>query len=1131
MTTSMQPAGQPVWYHSADDDETRWPAIRFPNVWTAYAVCHEQHLQNTTEQEDKEQLRALFEQWALFGLELTCANKHHQPVLLRLQQGSRLDFCLLDDDQVKVQSLYSYMPHDMSPDLKDALQHMHQLMKSPAMTRGIVGTTPNSSTTDEPHTTVTPMPTTTTTGARSTTLRRVSHVPPPQSSLQKKKTSVVQIPPVVEGEPIAPHDAWDTVWKKLDYSGWTRQPSAAGLIYLKPNGRRENDADTFRTLQALQEYCRQAYRWQGPPQEESESSDDESSEEEEEEATAFYDSGEDNSTLPSVATGAVSALTNMTTPHNQRTRPQDPGKPLLGSASSESSEDNDSVDSNSTKAANRYFEKHKEKWNYVKKGMGWQYVREGCTNSSPYQLGKDYFNSVKDLYMYETGRQPREYGRGVRRQAAAAAASKPTSSKKTAKKRRGSTKHKQGSPPRASRTVSTKTSALTQKLEQAASSKKKHKAKEIPKETAEWSRIRVILSAHCGFSLHGRRQVEYKGRVLDELECGFVLLECGIPRAKHMMDTKVQLVQEWLRYLSTKALVNPDFELKAFLRSDNHRLKSALTSLGFSFGVGRIFLPGCPSTSIQQKYGKHYFLQEKLDPFVHYLRCHFTHHVPENPTSDQFEAIRNVRSWMELTPFDDDKKLPIFTSFPRASETEFWDRILHAAHICRGDHLKKKRAPPKRGDDVSVASGNSSSVASSPKNSPFWTEEALRPVLTALGYMPTREGGYTHPKADQSWETFEDLRDFLGKYGVYNYESLKKTVKLSARKALYLWVFGRLVTPEQYFQRESLKLNENQVDHLLCKGGWTREQGRWYHPDHTIENREEGVHMFKSLEGVARQVTLYESALQGKLNDGERLALRLWALTPKRIQLEYKAPAKRRRAKLNLTDVMIPYYKVAKKSKGNEEEPRMHNEELIVRQMPVEEPIGVHDVEVRESMSARRSTPEDMDETAMQEKSEDDVMEEKATIEAHANAGEIESTADDEVKAATTVDKPAGSLPNDYEPTKDENQPVHEKHSGDDSVLTQSEEALNSSQSEVDSDEEDEEEPSKNDAVDAFLGQPLLTQVEEDKDDLASDDESVDSEVQSEENVEGLGVGQALLTQAEPAEGYPSWDNEWFSFK
>lgn len=72
--TNLAAVGEPVWYYR-DDEQTWWPALRFPNVWTAYAVCHDLHLTDkiiaNKVSDDDDTTEDLFFQWTAFSLQQT----------------------------------------------------------------------------------------------------------------------------------------------------------------------------------------------------------------------------------------------------------------------------------------------------------------------------------------------------------------------------------------------------------------------------------------------------------------------------------------------------------------------------------------------------------------------------------------------------------------------------------------------------------------------------------------------------------------------------------------------------------------------------------------------------------------------------------------------------------------------------------------------------------------------------------------------------------------------------------------------------------------------------------------------------------------------------------------------------
>ena len=168
---------------------------------------------------------------------------------------------------------------------------------------------------------------------------------------------------------------------------------------------------------------------------------------------------------------------------------------------------------------------------------------------------------------------------------------------------------------------------------------------------------------------------------MDEMTAGLVLLQRGIPfveRLKtHGQDERY--LRQWLRRLLAKNK-RVNFDLTSYARSDWQKLKTDAISLGVSFGTGRIFLPGAPTSSVRQVHAEHYFLEGELFTlFLSYLRCNFTKFVPDRPTKKQRDALSRLGKWL-ATPAAS-MELPSFQSFPNETDGDFWTRTDRSAEI------------------------------------------------------------------------------------------------------------------------------------------------------------------------------------------------------------------------------------------------------------------------------------------------------------------------------------------------------------------------------------------------------------------------------------------------------------------
>jgi hypothetical protein len=144
----------------------------------------------------------------------------------------------------------------------------------------------------------------------------------------------------------------------------------------------------------------------------------------------------------------------------------------------------------------------------------------------------------------------------------------------------------------------------------------------------------------------------------------------------------------------------------------------------------------------------------------------------------------------------------------------------------------------------------------------------------------------------------EKLRDFAASNGIPSYSSKKGQVTSEERRGFFLWLFARHVTEEEYNLSESqTKLDDVAVRSLLCRGGWYTCDGQMIHYTAVSSDRERGKDVFRSLEEVARKITLdKEIVKEGTLSSQDILGLRLWSLRhPKELNKDYRTPTKRRR--------------------------------------------------------------------------------------------------------------------------------------------------------------------------------------------------------------------------------------------
>jgi len=195
--------------------------------------------------------------------------------------------------------------------------------------------------------------------------------------------SNVSEPPRVYGESIEPNDTWDVVWGKLEYSEWfVSQVGDTGRRYTKP-GRDAcgvEGVDYFTSVEDVQEYARKHYGWKGGAEQQKQAKNN------------------DSGTPDELAT----------TPTDQRTRPQDPGKPLLSSPDdSPVGRNRPSMESTYTREEDRYvwtvlWNRLKyEGWTYAN-GTGlhsFYYVRPGKSVKTG-TFGLDYFADEGEVIKY-----------------------------------------------------------------------------------------------------------------------------------------------------------------------------------------------------------------------------------------------------------------------------------------------------------------------------------------------------------------------------------------------------------------------------------------------------------------------------------------------------------------------------------------------------------------------------------------------------------------------------------------------------------------------------------------------------------------------------------------------------------
>jgi hypothetical protein len=177
-------------------------------------------------------------------------------------------------------------------------------------------------------------------------------------------------------------DAWEVVCEKLISAGWKKKKSKSGNVYwMVPGGNRkgQNGKDYFSSLDGLQAYVKKEYGWNGNTNKNKRKSDD------------------------NRIWGRPNQSSAPSTPENQKTKPQDPGKPLLDSDDDDDEEEEDTW-------SNLWPKLKKDGWIAVRATRhnalhDWYYVRPDKTVSEG-ELGEDYFLDTAHVMAYLRNDEP-----------------------------------------------------------------------------------------------------------------------------------------------------------------------------------------------------------------------------------------------------------------------------------------------------------------------------------------------------------------------------------------------------------------------------------------------------------------------------------------------------------------------------------------------------------------------------------------------------------------------------------------------------------------------------------------------------------------------------------------------------
>ena len=192
-------AGFPVWYYR-DEMDSWWPALLFPNVWTAYDVCQDFHLGDTATSSsiDEEIVQDLFYKWTAFALRQTVDGKAECFVLASFEPTPDLNFDLVQNMNLS-KDLLSF--HQVSLQQEkvpiDVLHHLKICFSSSTLRREIVRGVGAATNSDPSQTTKATQPTAVLVSTTSST------------SNTNLNTTTECIPPI-KGEHIQCHEPWDS---------------------------------------------------------------------------------------------------------------------------------------------------------------------------------------------------------------------------------------------------------------------------------------------------------------------------------------------------------------------------------------------------------------------------------------------------------------------------------------------------------------------------------------------------------------------------------------------------------------------------------------------------------------------------------------------------------------------------------------------------------------------------------------------------------------------------------------------------------------------------------------------------------------------------------------------------------
>jgi hypothetical protein len=445
---------------------------------------------------------------------------------------------------------------------------------------------------------------------------------------------------------IGVHDAWSVVWQRLRQAGWKKKHTKSGNVcWVFPGASRScgiHGKDYFNTLQELQDYVRREYNWKG-----NSTSTTSAAVVQQEPTNKNHKRNREPEPSKRIWGRAPNQqqATVVSTPQNQKTRPQDPAKPLLSSSSSEE-EDNytwkplwDSLKKKGWTAIGA------AKYNIL---HDWYYVRPRCSVDTG-TMGVDYFHDPTDVIDFIRAQEERndDFGAFRKRKEAIRTLSSP-------RKRSRKSRIQEEFANAASTTASTSTT-IKSTVVAATRTKKKQPMKKwwfhdeaLPSFRQVWN----ILHTKLDFLYSGGCYKLPSGK--ETFTCDYDmrchLLQHGIPNIHRLLDPDdVTLLTRWVTFAHV-----PVKDTNSIVKLENMQELTTEQALAFLRKIN--FVQTCDDGSIRRGDSEAFAsLQEVRD----YLRASSSLTPPvqgRRARGNKFEItlsenqVLELRLWAALSP-------------------------------------------------------------------------------------------------------------------------------------------------------------------------------------------------------------------------------------------------------------------------------------------------------------------------------------------------------------------------------------------------------------------------------------------------------------------------------------------------